>query len=576
MTRSGAKLLLIGLFAAATAIPGGLTAQVAPPGSDTVVQPPTTVLDSAPAADSVADAAAGPVADTLLPVPIVLGRDTLGYLHGPAGLRDAEVRAEDLTDRLNELRLRGVSPDSVTVGTNRLPPVVLVQGEPILAVTPADVAAQGVAADSAVALYARVVREALALPIFRDTPREVAYGIALMLLATMLVFWVWRWMAKAQPRAVTFITLRVRRHISAIRFQRFEIASGDDIGRWIRGLVWLLRIALSLALVAIYFPLVFSVFPSTRPIGARLFDLVLDPIQAAALSFLAYIPNLFYIGLIVVVTWRGLIVLKGFFHALERGRITLAGFYPDWARPTFQLVRVLIVAFAVVLVWGYLPASDSVAFQGVAAFLGLLLTFGSASAVSNAVGGVVMVYMRAFQPGDRVQIADTLGDIEERGILVTRIRTPKKVVVTIPNSQVLGSHIINYSRVARDHGIVLHTTVTIGYDVPWPQVHETLLAAARKVDGIMEEPGPFVLQTALGDFTVSYELNAHTTEPERMGMLYSELHREIQTEFAKAGIEITSPSFHSVRDGSGSTIPTMEGREEKADEEVLGEEPEAS
>lgn len=577
MTKPGANLLLIALLAVAAALPGSLAAQVAPPGADTTPSA-TAGADSMAAADSIAaaDSVGAPAADSLLPVPIVLGRDTLGYLYGPAGLRDPEVRAEDLAERLNDLRMRGVSPDSVSVSMDRRPAVVLVGGEPILAVTPAEIAAQGVPADSAVARYAQIVRDALALPIFRDTPRELAYGIALMLVATVLVFWVWRWMARAQPRVVTFITLRVRRRISRIRFQRFEIASGDDIQRWIRGFVWLLRIVLSLVLVALYFPLVFSVFPSTRPIGTWLFDLILEPVETAALSVLAYIPNVFYIALIVFVTSRVLILMKGFFEALGRGRITLPGFYTDWARPTYQLLRVLVVAFAVVLIWGFLPASNSVAFQGVAAFLGLLLTFGSASAVSNAVGGVVMVYMRAFQPGDRVQIADTLGDIEERGILVTRIRTPKKVVVTIPNSQVLSSHIINYSRVARDHGIVLHTTVTIGYDVPWPKVHEALLAAARKVEGVMEEPGPFVLQTALGDFTVSYELNAHTTEPERMGMLYSELHREIQTEFAKAGIEVTSPSFHAVRDGNTSTIPTMEGREEKADEEVLGEEPEAS
>jgi len=510
------------------------------------------------------------------PVPIVLGVDTLGFLYGPAGLRDATVRAEDLADRLQALRLRQVSPDSVSVRLDRTPPVVVVQGEPVLAVTGAEVAAQGVSADSAVALYARIVRDALALPLLRDTPRELIIGIALMLLATILMFWLWRLLARLQPRVVTFITLRVRRRISAIKFQRFVIASGDDIGRWIRSVVWLARMAVSVALVALYFPLVFSVLPSTRPIGNWLLAQIMEPIRTAALSVLAYTPNLFSIALIIFVTWRGLIVMKGFFYAIERGRITLSGFYPDWGRPTYQLLRVLIIAFSVVLIWGYLPASNSVAFQGVAAFLGLVLTFGSASAVSNAVAGVVLVYMRSFQPGDRVRIADTLGDIEERSILVTRILTPKKVVVTIPNSQVLGSHIINYSRIAQDHGIVLHTTVTIGYDVPWPRVHEALLTAARKVAGVLEDPGPFVLQTALGDFTVSYELNAHTKEPERMGMLYSELHREIQTEFAKAEIEITSPSFHSIRDGNRSTIPPTEGREESADEEVLGEEPEAT
>ena len=307
----------------------------------------------------------------------------------------------------------------------------------------------------------------------------------------------------------------------------------------------------------VYFPLAFSFFPATRAVADRLLQVVLDPLRDAALAVALYLPNILNIVIIVVITWRGLILLRAFFAALGRGRIKIRGFYPDWARPTYQLLRVFIVAFAVVLVWPYLPNSDSRAFQGVAAFLGLLVTFGSAGAVSNVVSGVVMVYMRPFAVGDRVRIADTMGDVEERGILVTRVRTPKNVVITIPNAQVLGSHLINYSRVAQDSGVVLHTSVTIGYDVPWPRVHEALLAAAREVDGILDEPGPFVLQTALGDFTVSYELNAYTKQPERMGGLYSDLHKQIQVAFAAAEIEITSPTWHAVRDGNKTTIPPV-------------------
>ncbi len=166
-----------------------------------------------------------------------------------------------------------------------------------------------------------------------------------------------------------------------------------------------------------------------------------------------------------------------------------------------------------------------------------------------------MVYMRPFQVGDRVRIAEAMGDVVERGLLVTRIRTPKNVVVTIPNSQVLGSHIVNYSRAAKHTGLILHTTVTIGYDVPSPQVHEALKAAAVDIEGIQSDPAPFVLQTALGDYAVSYELNAHTRSPEKMSSLYSDLHRNIQVQFAKAGIEIMSPVYHAVRDGNPTTVP---------------------
>jgi small-conductance mechanosensitive channel len=305
----------------------------------------------------------------------------------------------------------------------------------------------------------------------------------------------------------------------------------------------------------IYLNLVFSFFPMTRGLATTTVRLFLQPIRSFGAAFVDYLPNLFSIFVIVVATFYGLRALKIFFKALEHETINLRGFYPDWARTTFNIVRILVIAFAVILAWPYLPASDSAAFQGVAAFLGLLVTFGSAGAVSNAVGGIVMVYMRPFQVGDRVRIADTLGDVVERGLLVTRVRTPKNVETTIPNSMVVGSHIVNYSAIAKGSGVILHTTVTIGYDAPWAEVHEALKEAARRSEGILDEPEPFVLQTALGDYAVSYELNAYTKMPKMMQLLYSRLHTNIQDTFAESGIEILSPVYHALRDGNLSTIP---------------------
>ena len=215
----------------------------------------------------------------------------------------------------------------------------------------------------------------------------------------------------------------------------------------------------------------------------------------------------------------------------------------------------LVIALALILVWPHLPSSDRPEFRGVAAFLGLLLSLGAASAVSNVIGGVVMTYMRPFQIGDRVKIADTMGDIVGKTLLVTRVRTTKNVEITIPNSMVLGSHIINYSTTAQEGGLILHTTVTIGYDVPWRQVHELLIGSALKCERILPEPRPFVLQTALNDFSVAYELNAYTNEPNSMARIYSELHENIQDEFAAAGVEIMSPVYEAHRDGNAAAIP---------------------
>ena len=175
--------------------------------------------------------------------------------------------------------------------------------------------------------------------------------------------------------------------------------------------------------------------------------------------------------------------------------------------------------------------------------------------MGNIIGGIVITYMRPFIIGDRVKIADTIGDITEKTLLVTRIRTIKNVDITIPNAMVLGSHIINYSTSAKNKGLILHTTVTIGYDAPWRKVHELLKAAAAATENVLTEPAPFILQTALDDFYVHYELNAYTDKPNIMANIYSNLHQNIQDKFNEGGVEIMSSHYSTIRDGNQVTIP---------------------
>lgn len=223
--------------------------------------------------------------------------------------------------------------------------------------------------------------------------------------------------------------------------------------------------------------------------------------------------------------------------------------------PTYRIVRVLIVAFTIVVAFPYLPGSKSPAFQGISIFFGLLLSLGSSSAIANVVAGTVLTYTRAFQLGDRVKIGDTTGDIIEKTLLVTRVRTIKNVDIAIPNGMVLGSHILNFSSAAKQEGLILHTSVTIGYDAPWRKIHELLIAAAGATTNVLPQPKPFVLQTALDDFYVSYEINAFTDQPNRMAQTYSELHQNIQDKFYEAGVEILSPHYFGVREGNHVAIP---------------------
>jgi len=208
-----------------------------------------------------------------------------------------------------------------------------------------------------------------------------------------------------------------------------------------------------------------------------------------------------------------------------------------------------------VAAYPYIPGSSSPAFQGISVFLGLLISLSSSAAIGNIVSGTVLTYTGGFRLDDRVKIGDTIGDIVETSMLVTKIRTIKNVVVSIPNAVVLSSPMVNYSALARQEGLILHTGVTIGYDAPWRQVHELLITAARRTRGIVETPAPFVLQTALNDFYVAYEINAYTHEPQRMVQIYSDLHANIQDAFNEAGVEIMSPHYGALRDGNTIAIP---------------------
>ncbi len=316
------------------------------------------------------------------------------------------------------------------------------------------------------------------------------------------------------------------------------------------------------AVVAVQFfaLLTFSLglFPQTAGLSHTLLGYLLRPFEMAWHAFVGYLPDLGVLIVVVLLTYVVIRALRLLAHGVEAGVVTLPGFHREWAQPTYEIVAFLAIVFGLVVAFPYLPGGDSPAFKGVSIFIGVLISLGSSSAISNIVAGVIITYMRPFQIGDRVKIADTIGDVTEKTLLVTRVRTIKNEEIIVPNSQILGTHIQNFSAHARRGGLILHTEVTIGYDAPWRKVHELLIDAAVKTGGILRTPAPFVLQRSLNDYHVSYEINAHTDQPNRMVEIYSELHANIQDAFNAAGVEIMSPGYTSLRDGNTVTIPAAQ------------------
>lgn len=457
--------------------------------------------------------------------------------------------AEDRSIPIDALWTKNIE-DSVLIGAS---------DKILMSVSDEDAKAVGKSQQELAEEYAQKIKDAVRQYREERNTRSLILAAIYAVLATIVLIValiVWRWQ-RARLRINSWLNAQRHTRIPSVRIRNFELLSSDRITNLLIWLVGLVCSTVLLITLYAYLSFVFSLFPATRHVGAALFSYVASGLQVAWNAFLAYLPNLFAIAFIVVIANYVIRFLKFIFTAIDRRQLTIPGFYPEWAAPTAKLLTYLIIAMAFAVGFPYIPGSNSASFQGISIFLGVLISIGSSTAVANIVAGIITIYTRAFQIGDRIQVGDIVGDVEEKLLLVTRIRTVNNVLVTLPNSVLLTSNIINYSALIRDDNapLILHTTVTLGYDAPWRKIHETLIAAALATTHILKEPSPFVLQTALNDFYVSYELKAYTNHPAEMARIYSDLHQNIQDKCNEVGIEICSPHYSALRDGNHNTIP---------------------
>ncbi|MDR1277822.1 MAG: mechanosensitive ion channel family protein [Treponema sp.] len=294
-------------------------------------------------------------------------------------------------------------------------------------------------------------------------------------------------------------------------------------------------------------PLVFSLFPHTRDLAATLFGYIFTPFRNIIIGTIEYIPNLITIVVIIIVTRYALRGLKFLTIQIERGKLVIPGFYADWANPTFNILRVLLFAFTVAIIYPYLPGSDSRIFQGVSVLVGIIFSLGSRSASGNLVAGLVVTYMRPFKIGDRIKINDVTGFVVEKTLMVIRLKTHKNEYVTFPNMMILNSSVVNYhtSFDEDEEGLVLYAGITFGYATPWQTIHEILINAALATSHVLKKPQPFVLQTAMDDFYARYQINCYTKEVDLVPRIYSELYQNIQNGFHAAGLDMTAPEYRS-------------------------------
>jgi small-conductance mechanosensitive channel len=338
---------------------------------------------------------------------------------------------------------------------------------------------------------------------------------------------------------------RYRLRLHSLTIQSFEIVRAENIWRALNNVLAALRILLIATIVYALCTFVLRQFPTTRGFGGYLLQLVVDPLRSMGGALLGYLPKLVFLVLLVILIRYLLKLLGLFFDAVGAGRVPLRSFDAEWAQPTYHIVRVLVILLALIIAYPYLPGSGSAAFQGLSIFAGLMLSLGASSAMASFIAGYTVTYRRAFRIGDRITIGELTGEVTAVRLLVTHLRTPKNEEIIVPNSVVLQSHVVNYSKLAQTCGLILHTTVSIGYETSWRQVEAMLLLAAQRTGTLLREPPPFVLEKSLGDFAVTYELNACVESATSLPERYAALHRNILDVFNEYGVQIMTPAYEA-------------------------------
>jgi small-conductance mechanosensitive channel len=346
----------------------------------------------------------------------------------------------------------------------------------------------------------------------------------------------------------TKITVYGTTHFKALTIKNLRLLETKQILNAIYFILRILKYVVIIFQLYLTLPILFSLFEPTRNLAKTLFGYILKPLKNTGLAIINYIPNLITIAVIILIARYAIRSLRFFSDQIERGKLVISGFYSDWAPPTFNILRVLLYAFTVIVIYPYLPGSDSAIFQGVSVFVGILFSLGSSSVIGNLMAGIVITYMRPFKVGDRIQIGNVTGFVVEKSATVTRLRTHKNEYVTFPNSAILASNITNYNVAAEnptDKGLILYAIITFGYSTPWQTVHTILIESALKAKYVEPDPMPFVLQTKLDDFYAHYEINIYTKAVDKVPSVYSELFKSIQNGFHEAGLDMTVAHFRA-------------------------------
>ncbi|WP_313180991.1 mechanosensitive ion channel family protein [Sphingobacterium siyangense] len=484
-------------------------------------------------------------------------QDTLFYIYNKLGSSLAKDRAYNVVSRIHNLYEDDfVKVDSFKIENNEISADIVYKDLVITSVTELDALLEGKSKEEIAANYLKRIQDSITTERADNSITKLLTRIGLVFFI-LVVFSVLILLINKLKKYGTqrILTERIQR-IKDVKIKNYVLVTSVQKTRMFINAINILRWGLIVLIAFIMLPIVFSVFPFTQSWASNLIGLFTKPLKTAVLAIWDYIPNLITVFVILVVMRYAVRFIKYIFTEIDKGKLEVNGFHRDFAMPTFTIVRFLLQAFTLVLIFPYLPGANSDIFKGISVFIGVLFSLGSSSAISNIIAGLVITYMRPFRIGDRITIADKTGVVIEKSPLVTRLRTIKNEEITIPNSSVLSGNTVNYSTFSED-GICFQVELTVGYEEPWQRIHELLLNIPPRIKRVNLNPAPFVLQKKLDDFYVLYELNVYIAKSGEIELAKSEIFQSILDDFLAAGIEMNGPHIFAKVDHVQQYNPKM-------------------
>ncbi|WP_170770419.1 mechanosensitive ion channel family protein [Ruegeria lacuscaerulensis] len=475
--------------------------------------------------------------------PVIVDGDTLFFLRGSSALPASE-RAEAVQEKIIEAAEASDSLEvTITYEDTELGTRILVDGLSVSVVTVADAELEQIELEVLGFLHGEAIEQAILAYRSNRTDQARVSG-AIEATAWTIGFGVFVAIILWLHRRIRRKTLKfVQRHLKDVENATAKSVQAEAIAA-------LVRYTLNFVLLVIFFlgfyyylSFVLLAFAETRYFAQLLLTYLTEPVLLIFKGILSYIPNLIMLGLI---SWVTLYIIRGmrvFFDAVEAGSFDLGDFEKHWVSPTFNIARVVVILIALVFAVPYIPGSDSAAFQGLTILVGAMLSLGANSVVSNMLAGLFVIYRRSTSIGDRIQIGDHIGDVVQIKLMETHLKSIKNELISIPNAQLMNSDVVNFSKKTDGSGLLLHTTVGIGYEEPPEKVEAMLIEAAHRTKGIKAKPEPFVLWTALADYAINYQINGYTTRGSIIPKIRSDLHRNIVAVFNENGVQIMTPSY---------------------------------